>query len=253
MIKSKLLLSLAAAAAAAAAMASAQSCVLTSAPPNNGTLIYSNALDAPASLTGWVAEGRVVSNFTAGALELSSATATDGDFVYWLPDAFPARLRVTWDFSPQAEPGLAMFFFGAAAAATGGSIFDPGLAPRNGSYAQYHSGDIRTLHASYFRRRWPAERAFHLANLRKSPGFHLVAQGADPLPSVVDAPAGAWYAVEVVKDGPAVYFSINGLPVFSWRDDGSNSTGPVVGAGRIGLRQMAPLVARYRNLQVFAL
>lgn len=231
-------------------MASAQTCVLSQGPTNNGTLIYSNALDSPGSVQGWVAEGPVASNFSTGTLELSSSTA-DGNFVYWLPDEFPANIRVTWEFSQQNEPGLAMFFFGAAAAATGGSIFDPSLAPRNGSYAQYHSSDIRTLHASYFRRRWPEERAFHLANLRKSPGFHLVAQGADPLPPVVDA-AGAWYRVEVVKNGGEVYFAVNDLPVFSWRDEG-NATGPGVGAGRIGLRQMAPLVARYRNLQVFEL
>lgn len=246
-MKSQLLISL----STAAAVAAAQTCLLSEAPSNNGTLIYSNALDSPASLDGWVAEGPVASAFPNATLELSSSTA-DGNFVYWLPDVFPARIRVTWDFSPRNEPGLAMFFFGAAAAVDGvGSIFDPGLAPRNGSYAQYHSGDIRTLHASYFRRKLLDERAFHVANLRKSPGFHLVAQGADPLPPVVDA-AGAWYRVEVVKDATDVYFSINDLPVYSWRDE-DNSTGPLIGAGRIGLRQLAPLVARYRNLQVFEL
>lgn len=235
-----------------ATMASAQECVLTAPPQTttNETLIYSNALDAPNSTAGWVAEGPVQANVTIGSwLELSSST-DDGNFVYWLPEIFPNRIRITWEFSQQAEPGLAMFFFGAASV-DGGSIFDPNLAPRNGSYPQYYAGDIRTLHASYFRRRWPVERAFHVANLRKSPGFYLVAQGADPLPPVVDA-AGAWYKVEVVKDGGEVWFSVNDLPVWSWKDDG-NATGPGIGAGSIGFRQMAPLVARYRNLKIFAL
>ena len=143
-----------------------------------------------------------------------------------------------------------MFFFGAKSVA-GGSIFDEGLARRNGSYPQYHSGDIRILHASYFRRRWPEERAFHLANLRKSPGFHLVAQGADPLPSVADA-KGAYYKVEVVKDKREVKFSINGLLLFAW-DDTKTETGPVVREGRIAFRQMQPLIARYRNLEAWKL
>ena len=143
-----------------------------------------------------------------------------------------------------------MFFFGATSV-TGGSIFDPTLKPRNGSYPQYHSSDIKLLHASYFRRRWPEERAFHLANLRKSPGFNLVAQGADPLPAVEDA-AGAFYKVEVVKDKREVSFSVNGLLLFSW-DDTKTDTGPVVREGRIALRQMQPLVARYRNLEVWKL
>lgn len=143
-----------------------------------------------------------------------------------------------------------MFFFGATST-TNGSIFDPELKPRNGSYAQYHSSDIKLLHASYFRRRWPEERIFHLANLRKSPGFHLVSQGADPLPDVDDM-KGAFYKVEVIKDGKNVKFSINGLLVFAFEDD-EGKTGTLVRGGRIALRQMQPLVARYRNLEVWGL
>ena len=142
-----------------------------------------------------------------------------------------------------------MLFFGAAAAA-GGGVFDAGMAPRTGAYPQYHSSDIRTLHVSYFRRKWEDERAFHTTNLRKSPGFHLVAQGADPLPSVADA-RGDFYRLELVHDAGHVAFSIDDLPLFTWRDD--ETTGPRVGAGRIGFRQMAPLVAAYRNLEVHRL
>lgn len=143
-----------------------------------------------------------------------------------------------------------MFFFGATAT-SGGSIFDKSLKPRNGAYPQYHSSDISLLHASYFRRRWPEERAFHVANLRKSPGFYLVSQGADPLPPVVDA-AGAFNKVEVIKDKRDVSFWVNGLLLFSW-DDTKTDTGPVVREGRIAFRQMQPLIARYRNLEVWQL
>lgn len=213
-------------------------------------LIYRNTFNNSNALAGWVAEGPLNATVSNNALELRGAGGPDDYFVYWLPDVFPDGIRITWEFSPIQEPGLAMFFFGAASVA-GGSIFDKGLAPRNGSYLQYHSGDIRTLHASYFRRRWPEERAFHLANLRKSPGFHLVAQGADPLPPVEDA-KGAYYKVEVVKDKREVKFSVNGLLLFAW-DDKKTDTGPVVREGRIAFRQMQPLVARYRNLEVWKL
>lgn len=151
-----------------------------------------------------------------------------------------------------------MLFFGAAAAdstpeASSGdsSIFSPSLTRRTGAYPQYHSSDIRTLHISYFRRRWEDERAFHTCNLRKSPGFHLVAQGADPLSPVVDA-GGAFYRIEVVKDEQSIEFSVNGFPLFKWVDE-DGETGPVVGGGSIGFRQMAPLVAQYRNLEVWGL
>ncbi|KAH9880192.1 hypothetical protein J1614_002218 [Plenodomus biglobosus] len=214
------------------------------------TLLYRNTFDNSNATAGWVAEGPLVSSVSNNTLTLSGAGNLNDYFVYWLPEVFPDRIRISWEFSPTQEPGLAMFFFGATAV-DGGSVFEPGLKARNGSYPQYHSSDIRLLHASYFRRRWPEERAFHLANLRKSPGFNLVAQGADPIPSVVDT-QGAFYKIEVVKDKRKASFSVNGMLLFSF-DDTETDTGPVVRGGRIALRQMQPLIAQYRNLEVWAL
>ncbi|MDO5736952.1 MAG: DUF1961 family protein [Propionibacteriaceae bacterium] len=206
---------------------------------------YRNPLRTLTDLDGWVAEGPHSAEATPQGLVFSSGGDDTAHWVLWCPEVFGDRIRITWEFSPRSEPGLAMLFLGASSVA-GGSIFDEGLRNRAGVYAHYHSSDIRTLHASYFRRRFPDERAFHLANLRKSPGAHLVAQGADPLPSVEDSEG--FYRVEVVQDADNVSMSINGLLLFSWYDDGS--TGPRVGSGRIGFRQMSPLVACYRNLEV---
>lgn len=213
------------------------------------SLLYANALTEPADIADWVAEGPVAARAGDDGLLLSSSGGRDEHWTLWCPEEFGDRIRITWEFSPREEPGLAMLFFGAAADA-GGGIFDPGLQPRDGAYPQYHSSDIRTLHVSYFRRRWEDERAFHTANLRKSPGFHLVAQGADPLPPVVDA-KNAFYRIEVLHDGGRVTFAIDDLTLFTWTDD--ESAGPRVRAGRIGFRQMSPLVAAYRNLEVHSL
>lgn len=214
------------------------------------TLLYRNTFSNSSSIANWVPEGPLNATISNSILTLSGAGNLDEYFVYWLPEIFPDRIRITWDFQPIAEPGLAMIFFGATSNA-GGSIFDPEVTKRNGSYTQYHSGDIKVLHAAYFRRRWPDERVFHVANLRKSPGFHLVAQGADPLPDVGDV-RGAFYKIEVVKDGKSVKFLMNGLLVFEFEDK-EGETGTIVKGGRIGFRQMQPLVARYRNLEVWAL
>ncbi len=97
---------------------------------------------------------------------------------------------------------------------------------------------------SYFRHKYASERAFRTCNLRKSAGFELVAQGADPLPPAEDAED--FYRMEVIKDGRQVAFSINGLTLFEWTDPAGN----VLSGGRIGFRQMAPLRAAYRNLVV---
>ena len=56
------------------------------------------------------------------------------------------------------------------------------------------------------------------------------------------------YRVELLKSGPHVRFAINDLPIFAWHDDGSR--GPPLAGGRIGFRQMAPLIAEYADLTV---
>ncbi|MDQ0730941.1 DUF1961 family protein [Arthrobacter sp. B1I2] len=211
-------------------------------------ILYSNALAGPDDVAGWVAEGPLRLGSHQGTLELSGSLddAEFGDhahWTFWCPEEFPDGIRISWDFLPLAEPGLAMLFF-AATGQRGLDLFSPALAPRTGYYPQYHSGDIDALHVSYFRHKHQSERAFRTCNLRKSAGFELVAQGADPLPLTADA--AGFYRLEVVKDGPEVAFSINGLLLFEWRDPSAR----VLGGGRIGFRQMAPLRAAYRNLVV---
>ncbi len=211
-------------------------------------LLYSNTLTGPADVTGWVAEGPLSIGSHNGALELSGSLDDEefGDhahWTFWCPEEFPDGIRISWEFLPLAEPGLAMLFFSAVGHG-GRDLFSPDLAPRTGYYPQYHSGDIDALHVSYFRHKYESERAFRTCNLRKSSGFELVAQGADPLPPTEDAVD--FYRMEVAKDGPRVAFAINGLPLFEWSDP----SGQVLGGGRIGLRQMAPLKAAYRNLRV---
>ena len=215
------------------------------------TVLYENPLASPADLEGFRLEGDGATSYPLGRLRLESVRPADdgqdANVVLWCPEEFPPDITVEWDFWPIREPGLCILFFHAKGR-HGEDLFE--LRPRTGPYEQYHHGDFDTYHVSYFRRRWPAERAFHTCNLRKSPGFHLVAQGADPLPPVVDA-RDAFYRIEVVKDGAHVSFAIDDLPLFAWADD--ESTGPRVREGRIGFRQMSPLVACYRNLEVHSL
>jgi hypothetical protein len=211
-------------------------------------LLYSNPLAGPADVSGWMAEGPLSLGSHNGALELSGLLDDEefGDhahWTFWCPEEFPDGIRISWEFLPLAEPGLAMLFFSALGHG-GRDLLSADLAPRTGYYPQYHSGDIDALHVSYFRHKYESERAFRTCNLRKSAGFELVAQGADPLPPAGDAVD--FYRMEVLKDGPRVAFSINGLPLIEW-SDGSDK---VLGRGRVGFRQMAPLKAAYRNFTV---
>lgn len=216
-------------------------------------VVYENALAAPADTDGFRLEGEAAVSFPLGRLRLENRLdpelGQEANFVYWCPEKFPDHIAVSWDFLPIRDPGLAILFF-AASGRGGRDLFDASLAPRNGPYGQYHHGDIDALHVSYFRRKAPTERAFRTCNLRKSYGFHLVAQGADPLPGI-DEVAGP-YRVTLIKSGPHVVFGIRELELFRWVDPG-DELGAVLGGGRIGFRQMAPLMAEYGDLKIEAI
>ncbi|MDU5947103.1 MAG: DUF1961 family protein, partial [Paenibacillus macerans] len=64
------------------------------------------------------------------------------------------------------------------------------------------------------------------------------------------ADAADSYRMLIVKKGPSITFAINELIVFSWLDDGL-SYGPLLAGGKIGFRQMAPLIAEYADLAVY--
>lgn len=213
-------------------------------------LLYENPLASPADVADFVMEGDIAASFPLGRMRLESRIdpkeGQKANVVFWCPVDFPDGIVVSWDYWAIREPGLSILFF-AAAGRGGEDIFDPALAPRTGEYQQYHSGDLNALHVSYFRRKHPNERAFQTCNLRKSHGFHLVCQGPDPLPSASDSMPP--YRIKVVKLGPEVAFYIRDVPIFRWLDNGA-SYGPVLGGGKIGFRQMAPLMAEYANLQV---
>ena len=217
------------------------------------SLIYENPLSSEEDLRGFRLEGRAGMSFPEGRLRLENAESADlgqkANYVLWCPRPFPADFLMELDFRPIREPGLAMIFF-AASGKDGRDLFDPALAPRTGEYVQYHHGEINAFHLSFFRRKEKDERAFHTCNLRKSYGFHLVAQGADPIPDAADAEE--MYTLSLLKRGPEVRFAVNGLEVLSFRDDGA-SWGPLLGGGYIGLRQLAPMIGDYAGLRVYSL
>lgn len=214
-------------------------------------LIYSNPLSCEDDIKDFVLEGQADIDFEDGAMRLSGnlpdAPGQGGGFVLWCPKVFPADIMIEWEFRPISEPGLAMIFFAAKPRTGPGSIFEVSPEKRTGEYSQYHSGDLNAFHISYFRRKEPDERNFHICNLRKSFGCNLVTMGADPIPDASET--ADWYMMRIVKRGARVSFHINDLQIFEFFDDGM-TFGNILTGGNIGFRQMAPLVAQYRNLRV---
>lgn len=216
-------------------------------------LLYENPLSCEKDVADFVLEGSAGITFPEGRMRLeNSLDASNGqraNYVFWCPEEFPKDVLIEWKFRPVREPGLAMMFF-AAAARDGGSIFDRKLLRRTGEYGQYHHGDINAFHVSYFRRKEPDERAFHTCNLRKSYGFHLAAQGADPIPDADEV--REFLTIAVAKKENRVKFFINEMEIFTFIDDGK-TYGPLLSGGKIGFRQLAPLVGEYGDLKVYGL
>ncbi|MCR5323231.1 MAG: YesU family protein [Lachnospiraceae bacterium] len=215
------------------------------------TLIYENSLACEDDIKDFILEGSAKLLFPNGKLRMENAISAEAgqkaNFVLWCDKTFPDNVRITWKFRPIKEPGLAILFF-SAMGINGEDIFDGSLQKRTGEYPLYHHGDINAFHVSYFRRKEPDERAFHTCNLRKSYGFHLVTQGADPIPDADECKED--YDLEVVKKGSYVSFSINGLRVFEFEDDGQ-TYGKLLEGGKIGFRQLAPMIAEYSELKVY--
>lgn len=219
----------------------------------DGKLIYENKLSCEKDVEGFVLEGSANLSFQEGKLRmenaLSAAEGQKANYVLWCPEDFPSDVRIEWKFRPIKEPGLAILFF-AAKGRNGEDIFADSLAERTGEYVQYHHGDIDAFHVSYFRRKEPDERALHTCNLRKSYGFHLVSQGGDPIPDADEC--RDMYRIALEKKGNLVRFLVEEVEVFSYVDDGE-TYGPCLAGGKIGFRQLAPMIAEYADLKVYAL
>jgi hypothetical protein len=220
-----------------------------------GELIYRNPLKTAADIKGWVMEGAAGVDFDLGQMRMKNLMSADNgqasNFVFWCPEVFPDNVDIRWNFTALEEPGLCILFFAARGILPGGGdahVLDPKLKPRAGVYDQYTKSDVSALQMAYFRRRWPEERAFHLCNLRRAPGFEMLAQAADPLPDVKDATPP--YRVRLVKKTTGVAFYINDLKIIDWQAGSPAPQPKWPGAGSLGFRQMAPLVAAYSDLEV---
>ncbi len=216
-------------------------------------LIYDNPLSREEDVKDFILEGTAGISFPNGCMRIESTLSPESgqkaNYVFWCRQEFPKDVQIEWDFKPIKEPGLAMIFL-AAKGIHGEDLFDQGLNKRTGEYPQYHHGDINAFHISYFRRKEPDERQFHTCNLRKSYGFYLVSQGADPIPDVSDV--SDFYHLTVIKKEDRISFHVNDLKVFEFVDDGK-TYGPLLEGGKIGFRQLAPMIAEYSNLKVYEL
>ncbi|PPL01675.1 DUF1961 family protein [Parapedobacter indicus] len=211
-----------------------------------GELLYENTLSDPAAVRGWVMEGPGKLEFKNGWMELY-AEQQQWHHVFWCPQTFPGSFIAEWEVQNlHTEAGLLITFF-AAAGRNGEDLFDSALPPREGTFKYYTKDQINSYHISYYANN-PKNPTREFAHLRKNSGFALVQTGPEGIPKT----SPAVHHIKLVKDLGRICFFIDGRKIIDWTDDG-NTQGPVLGAGKIGFRQMQWSHFRYRNFRVWQL
>jgi hypothetical protein len=215
-----------------------------------GKLLYTSALDTPGSIEGWVMEGPGTVSFKDGWMEMASkvpdSMVKNGHIVHWCPPDFPESFVAEWEMRVISPAGLCIVFF-AAQGLNGEDIFEPSLPKRTGVFAQYNQGAISCYHISYYANT-PSSPGRITSNLRKNNGFHLVSNG----PPGIEPGSDATHALRLIKDAAHIQLQVDAEVIIDWTDDGQRY-GPVLGGGKIGLRQMQWTAGRYRNLRVYEL
>lgn len=222
-----------------------------------GDLIYENPLASEEDTKNFVMEGDAKVSFPEGKMRLENnldpSLGQASNYVYWCDKKLPDSIIIEWSFKPLNDDGLAIMFF-SADGRDGKDLFDSSLAKRDGQYKLYHSGDINAFHVSYYRHSTEDESNFNVCNLRKSAGFKMVAQGADPLPAAryVKEP----YKMRIIKDKELVRFyiidQVTGAELMPFEFiDNEEENGKILEGGYIGFRQKAPLIGEYSDLKVY--
>lgn len=209
-------------------------------------LLYESTLATQEQVNDWVMEGPGKVTFNKGWMRMFSP-GIQMHHVFWCPQHFPGSFIAEWEIQNlNPRSGLLIVFFAAQGLENKG-IFEPALGSRDGTFAQYTKGDIKSYHISYYANSLtrPNRGTLHL---RKNPGFHLVAQSRSPL----QPDSESIHRIRLEKNRTRIKFYIDDREVLDWTDSGK-MFGPALSEGRIGFRQMRSTDFQYRNFRVYAI
>ena len=189
-------------------------------------------------------EGVGETKFSNGWMQMFSPDEA-AHHVYWCPVELPASFVAEWEVrNKHPEAGLCIVFF-AATGKNGQDVFSSELKPRNGIFKQYTKGDVNNYHISYYANT-PSQKHRPYTHLRKNSGFHKVQVGKAGILHYSEKT----HRVRLVKNIGRIQMYIDGALIIDWLDDGKQH-GPILGAGKIGFRQMKWTRFEYRNLRIW--
>ncbi|MFP4176324.1 MAG: DUF1961 family protein [Candidatus Brocadiia bacterium] len=212
-----------------------------------GETVFEVPLTSADDVESWQLEGPGTISFEDEWMRMRSLTpdadGKEGHIVHWCDRDVPADFLAEWDCRILSESGLNIVFF-CARGRNGEDVLDPALDERTGIFGHYTGGDIDCYHISYYANA-PGGGGRTTSNMRKNHGFYLVDNG----PIGIPPDDHEVHHVSLLKKGGLVRLGVDGRCVIDWYDDGQQY-GPVLGKGKIGLRQMKWTVGEYRNLRV---
>ena len=206
------------------------------------------------SMKGWVLEGPAVIDFADNSMIMRSQIpnppdGSTGHFNYWCPEDFPSNIIVEWEFKPLSDKGVCHLFF-SAMGQNGEDIFDPSLPERDGHYQAYINGVINNYFFIYFSNL----RMMRTSNVATTWFNKSSKQSVLTLGQIGVTPGEKeFHKIRVIKDGAHMQIIVNGKVYLDYTDPGNERWGPVLGGGKISLRQMAVTMAAYRNFSVWEL
>ncbi len=175
-----------------------------------------------ADLSGW----KVVGGGSIEALDNDEGyrlrEGTDSNGVTLVsPDSYGPNVVLTFRVKPEQREGVCVVFL-AASDSTGQLEIPP---DNDGSIGFWSEGSVRNYMIAF-------HTAYHQPNLfiRKNPGLVDIAQTPDV------AVNEEWYDMEIGKQGPRVWVSVNGTMAL----EGIDPDGTGLPGGRIGIRLRGP-------------
>jgi hypothetical protein len=203
--------------------------------------------DFTAGLDNWRQEGGgQVSIPEPGVLRLDCTGSRQGGVgcQLFLQRDLPDGIALDYDLQVHKSNGLVINFIGMQG--LGGEDMFLDLPPRSGIFYDYVGPEaaLRSYHVSISRYNDKGEHT-GVSNWRRNPGAHLLAQGPDLCKEI-----GRRYQVRLVKDGPHLQLSVNGVVAHDFVDP-HWLPGEIPTLGKFGFRAIgSEVIAEVRNVVV---
>ncbi len=215
---------------------------------------FDKPLTQPGDFDGWEQQGCLQEPYRLRAHEITpegllvqtpDEVHVETRVYFWSPQIFEGDLAVEYDFRVEQDTGLALLIVQATGMQREDFLTDH---PKRttGAMGTIISDRVKNYHWEYFRKSVDARCDLGTHIMIKNPWWHPLQMSTVPPITI-----GAWHKLLFVQEGSRLRAAIDGEWVLDARDNAFGNNGPVLNAGRIGLRMMYATRIRFRNMKVW--